>query len=1551
MQRRWLLLVLVVAAGCQKPARPARRMADEYRFDNRGRLVQIIRPGGHSLHYAYDSDDRLVKFTFGGSVEYGYEPGGNRLWMKDAKGTAEYYRDAMGRVSDVILRYGAPRWSHFEHDAWGNVTVVSIWALDAAVWKGPADPVRAVLEQPLSKRPSDWAERYRAAAAVAARLASLKPEYQVRYQYDNQRRIVALETAAGRSVYRWSSEGRQVERTLPNGLKSAWSFNDDGRLTRLTHAGTAGQPLAEYRYFYADSDRLWRVEESDRGSVSTIEYRRDARGRTCEAMPGADASQLCQTDVMGRPEAGGGAVLHWDANGLLSARTAGQQTINFEYDDRGLPIRALGPGLDLAFEWDGDGRVQAGTDRGTRRTYLVDPTYATAEPWMEFDATGALTASRFCDAAAFAETDGEGQVRYLLRDGFNSLRYVFDARGGLLASTPSPAAGRQEIVKDRWTTAPIETGASYAIFDSTPDGMRRFLALSNSRLQERLNGPDAVGRVYRARIDALLNGFFKSTRQTGTRLILEPARADWSAAARDTKSAFPKGDGIYLPSEAEPLAPLVFPSLAGSASMAARNSGRVLDLPAIIEKAAAAGKPLRSITCAKGCSGELERNIPTLRRFARRGRPLPVILAQTAYLGQDAVRRLQESGYRVLEWGAPVLQARLRPPAHDRRYGVATVPCVGAVPVFPGAAGSAPAIPATGTGSADRLAPLLPEDAASLIVGDAGPLPPRVQLEDPFPAMQAEADQFEAMDPADPVAKAGMLSGATYELARHRLVLIGDGKVTAAAVTTADLAAALFLAYQPEPQFPRFSLDPADRTNPAGPWLKPRYLPDGLLANSPFGRTMFQADWLMKQYSFGVIVDAQGNIREREFLPGGLEDLFQISFRSNQLGERENWTRMWILPGEVKIQKTAQTIFFESTPLVVRAKRQVVDPTSPDGLRDEEGPVDPPAQQFANTFSANYELVAGVSPVFARLREMTKLVEMAHWLRQIGAPLDLDWARQQAAGRHGPERVPALTSERSLSLVEGISRENDIITHRIATKQVRLFGGVSLRVKPAVTGESGRLRSIEDAGTGQHAAEDLRTSSMPLEPRGGAPRVSVSQPATIEFGEGQGVRRFDASGQMRYAEFPDGVRAEYSLGPQGRILGTRIALPDASSLERAGGDASQWTVTGADGRQLVYRYDQLGRLSEIRAGGQTAATYHYKGNIIQIAAGDYTEEVTLDAAGRAVSIERSGPRIDGLRFTDRTEPPAVQRGTATVDPASLPTGPTVTSEGNRVEVSASRRGGFFSAPQTVIEMRTIAPEAQVLLPVGAGRLDAQGRLADTALARQLDSDPPARLIVMDSPATARALENHYGDRMQVLFGTDANLANINAGKIPVVEGPGDIAVYLAPAEAGVKDFEVLSSIRELLPDMPFHTDTTPSPDAKVVAIAGHDSPELESFVERMGQAGALSGKLLMLDSCERAIQPEWNARMIQKYGVLGIRSFTGEIDVQALKDVMIRYYELLGRPELEGTPIDQVWRQAVELAAQEAEQEGLRHAIEQLLEVVTQISQLASPRGTGEGAG
>ena len=448
MQKSWFLCLLLLSTNCdwKKPARSDTAVVSNVKYNSRNKLTKVVLNNLHELDFSYNSSGSLVDLHFGqGSVSYGYENGGNRLWIKDQTGATEYYRDELGRVSDAVWRHGHWRLIHYDHDSRGRIAGISVYDLDSALRTGSGGAELKVLDRGLPDRSADWRERRQAVASLLTRLEKTQPEYRVLYQHDLLNRVTAMQTPWGYVNYDWHKESREVERRQPNGLTSTWKFDDMGHLVGLRHVSPDGHEIVEYRYVYTDSGRLLRSEETQGGTVTVLEYRRDAQGRTCEALPGADLSSPCKNDANLRPLEAGGASLGWDPNGSLSRRTDPRETATFDYDDAGRPSRARAQNLDVSFSFDGDGRLVSSGDRGKTRTYFPDPTYAGAEPWMEWDESGALAVTRYADSAPYCEVDASGQVRFLLRDGAH-------------ARSDAAAILRQEQSRPRPITCPPGRG-------------------------------------------------------------------------------------------------------------------------------------------------------------------------------------------------------------------------------------------------------------------------------------------------------------------------------------------------------------------------------------------------------------------------------------------------------------------------------------------------------------------------------------------------------------------------------------------------------------------------------------------------------------------------------------------------------------------------------------------------------------------------------------------------------------------------------------------------------------------------------------------------------------------------------------------------------------------------------------------------------------------------------------------------------------------------------------------------------------------------------------
>jgi hypothetical protein len=227
-------------------------------------------------------------------------------------------------------------------------------------------------------------------------------------------------------------------------------------------------------------------------------------------------------------------------------------------------------------------------------------------------------------------------------------------------------------------------------------------------------------------------------------------------------------------------------------------------------------------------------------------------------------------------------------------------------------------------------------------------------------------------------------------------------------VKAEDLAVALLCVF--ENRDPQFSLDPADPRNPRGKWLKAVYIPEQIIAGTQFGKALFEADWLLKQYSFGVSIDEDGNMHKRKSSVAGFKSTADLSLEQKdpEYG-KERWARFWIVSDEMKLKKYANSIYFDVAKMRVKAKKQVPDPTSRTGLRDVDT-YDPISTKFASIFTELYDEIAEESPEFERVRQLAKAVALAKWLKREGIPIDMNWVIKYVNKRiKTVDKIPALS--------------------------------------------------------------------------------------------------------------------------------------------------------------------------------------------------------------------------------------------------------------------------------------------------------------------------------------------------------------------------------------------------------------------------------------------------------------------------------------------------------------------------------------------------------------
>lgn len=209
-------------------------------------------------------------------------------------------------------------------------------------------------------------------------------------------------------------------------------------------------------------------------------------------------------------------------------------------------------------------------------------------------------------------------------------------------------------------------------------------------------------------------------------------------------------------------------------------------------------------------------------------------------------------------------------------------------------------------------------------------------------------------------------------------------RVSNCCVKEDDFLLALLIAYR---NFEiSFSLDPWDPLNPDGPFYQKVFYPN-VLENTSIGQTLFECDYIMKKLSFGLLP-----------LPSNVKSTLDHSLNMMSKTPKSSRHRLWIISENIPLcvktiennGSALQYLEFGEVKMKCCCKKLNVDPTSPSGLRDANEPENEnsPEHLFAKDFSANYGKIAEKYPQFERLRNLSKLVALAKYLRDSGVKIN-----------------------------------------------------------------------------------------------------------------------------------------------------------------------------------------------------------------------------------------------------------------------------------------------------------------------------------------------------------------------------------------------------------------------------------------------------------------------------------------------------------------------------------------------------------------------------------
>mmetsp|Transcript_107454 Transcript_107454/g.269540 ORF Transcript_107454/g.269540 Transcript_107454/m.269540 type:complete len:876 (+) Transcript_107454:103-2730(+) len=212
---------------------------------------------------------------------------------------------------------------------------------------------------------------------------------------------------------------------------------------------------------------------------------------------------------------------------------------------------------------------------------------------------------------------------------------------------------------------------------------------------------------------------------------------------------------------------------------------------------------------------------------------------------------------------------------------------------------------------------------------------------------------------------------------------------TVSVAPTFEPAAAMNLEYltvalqvrRTEGREPLFSLDPAengklDDKDPEASMLVKRFEPDWL-AGTSVGEVMFQADYHLKELSFG----------EYDQPVIGMKSCFEYSEKD---GEDSEWSaREWFVVRKAEIHVSDDQVLVPYLKMGVEAREQIL---GGDGLEDAAiTRPDHPLVRYAEIFTHNFDLIAERKSVVSQLREVAKASIMAKFLLESGNVLPDSW--------------------------------------------------------------------------------------------------------------------------------------------------------------------------------------------------------------------------------------------------------------------------------------------------------------------------------------------------------------------------------------------------------------------------------------------------------------------------------------------------------------------------------------------------------------------------------
>jgi len=1271
--RLWILVlvlvVVLVLGGCKRRERGS--------MDGAARGVEMTRAAGEiqgggglcTWKFKYGENDRLIGLVLPDSREitYGYDSRGNVSSLVSTRFKEGYEYDFFNFLSKISDSTGE---TLLKRDFTGNLTEMVYPTGDRVKYEyGDTGRVRAVT----------WGERH-----------------YLRFFRDLMGNMIRLESPAGAINMQYDYDQGVMERILPNGARSRFEFDTNGRPKSIRHLGPQGNVLLEFRYTYDGAGLVTSAVERTAQGTKNIDYSYDEYDQLIKAVYSDGRVYAYEYDDRG--------------NCLEYSSPTGKQTASYDAYDRLVSVNgkkvahdrcgnlaALG-GTEFYYnvknlmESDGkysyryDGlnlRVETLAREGNSRFihFLDDLPYVLAE-------TGKTEKHYlWADGRCLGEIDGDRRVLFYFEDHLGSIRGAVDNNGQWLGEAEFSPFG-----------VPVKRIA----------GLRFGYAGEEQ---------DEDGKVYlRSRYYLPQVGRFISMDPAPLRLE-DTIKQNRYAYAGNSPLNYRDADGAYP----------------GNNDDFWRNFNRLVQYPIYM-------------LSPQGVIDQMNRMresaINLNKRYDETYRSIP-----NTWGFREPNRWFSEGG-RISNFAYIVPTMSHTALWHDaflESFQVGKLPAFLEQPIN---VGSMPFAWSFGTAHFITDYIFGPESTGGLkswLWDKAHPASTREQeykFGKPIYGYEGKLDidyddDFYPFFPPDDwggglggglfdspnvggvyldkaaevLGKLGGIEGVAFDPITNRVLLIGGdrGRTELPPVRLEDLAAAFRTVFGDFDTEPGVTIDP-DPKNPRAAQMIVRFF--GGMENTYFGYQLFEADRLMKSLSLG-----QDNISEKPVKANiaGYYNMLDLGFSNLGGSHRQDlWSRFWLVPDQVivRVSDDKKSITFPDTRIRVKTETMRWQGGQ---LVPVKGEKDDKAEYFAAHFTRYYDDYAKAFPVFRDLKTLANLVGLAKWLKEAAINADFTWLKDYEKTYATPDKTPSLTvSGRQGNRVISVFGGTDLTVQNYYVKD---DGSAAKLIQPALAvkgadtpgltsftfpGADGQLKravalpTLQTRAAGGKMMRDAESGlfarvycSFHNEPGPfghswflDAPRLIISRPerGKIEYvtvGNRQVmVRKFRLIGPFgspdvvfekqavdqqygRISFLPNvsrGIRAlyvdeekkefrvEYSDGRASVFdrLG-RILRREDTSTDYLGYSYDQnnrlksidRVIQGKTADQALFSYDRSGRIESARAKtGDIRYEYNLAGDLVKVSGNNLTTGYTYNGRHLVTGVMRNGKEVDRLAYDE-----------------------------------------------------------------------------------------------------------------------------------------------------------------------------------------------------------------------------------------------------------------------------------------------------------------------------